>query len=190
MKTITKEELAKKIELHRKWLNDEEGGERLELVGYNLRGSDLSDSDLSRSDLRGSNLSGSNLSGSNLSRSDLSRSNLSGSDLRRSNLSGCNLGGCNLGGSDLRGSNLIGSDLRGSNLIGSDLDYSCLPLWCGSLGAYFDDRQIIQIVYHAVKAGLDSPNVSEGVKTELRKVAGLANRFHRVDECGRIEAEE
>ena len=155
MKTITKEELAKKIELHQKWLRGEEGGERLILVGYNL--------------------SRSNLSRSDLSYSNLSRSNLSGCDLRGSNLSGCNLS-C--------------SNLRGSNLRGSDLDYSCLPLWCGSLGAHFDDRQIIQIVYHAVKAGLESPNVSEDVKTELRKVAGLANRFHRVDECGRIEAGE
>lgn len=135
MKTITKKELAKKIELHQKWLNNEEGGERLELVGYNLS---------------------------------------------RSDLSGC----------DLRGSDLSRSNLRGSNLRGSNLDYSCLPLWCGSLGAHFDDRQIIQIVYHAVKAGLDSPNVSEDVKSELRKVAGLANRFHRVDECGRIEVGE
>ena len=150
MKTITKEELAKKIELHQKWLNNEEGGERLELVGY-----DLSDINLSCSNLRGSNLSGSDLSCSNL-----------------------------------RGSNLSRSDLSGSNLRGSDLDYSCLPLWCGSLGAHFDDRQIIQFVYHAVRAGLDSPNVSEDVKSELRKVAGLANRFHRVGECGRIEVSE
>ena len=155
MKTITKDELAIKIKLHQKWLNNEEWGERLELVGY----------DLSRS----------NLSRSNLSRSNLSRSNLSCSDLSCSNLSR----------SDLSGSNLSGSDLSGS-----DLDYSCLPLWCGSLNAHFDDRQIFQIVYHAVKAGLDSPNVSENVKSELRKVAGLANRFHRVDECGRIEVSE
>lgn len=167
MKTITKEELAKKVELHQKWLLGEEGGERLILAGYNLRHSDLSGSNLSDS-----NLSRSNLSGSNLSRSDLSRSNLSGSDLSDS---------------DLSDSDLSRSDLRGSDLSGSDLDYSCLPLWCGSLNAHFDDRQIIQIVYHAVKAGLDSPNVSEDVKSELRKVAGLANRFHRVDECGKIE---
>lgn len=135
MKTITKEELAKKIELHQKWLRGEEEGEQLILVGYNL------------------------------SRSDLSYCNLSRSNLSRSNLSG-------------------------SNLSDSDLDYSCLPLWCGSLSAHFDDRQIIQIVYHAVKAGFNSPNVSEYVKSELRKVAGLANRFHRVDECGRIEVGE
>jgi hypothetical protein len=60
-------------------------------------------------------------------------------------------------------------------------------LWCGSLEAHFDNRQIAQIVYHAVKAGLESPNVSDEVKAELRKVIPLANRFHRVKGCGRIE---
>lgn len=88
---------------------------------------------------------------------------------------------------DLRGSNLSDSNLSCSNLSGCNLDFSCLPLWCGSLSAYFDDRQIAQIIYHAVKAGLGSPNVSDEVKAELRKVIPLANRFHRVEECGVIE---
>lgn len=100
-------------------------------------------------------------------------------DLRRADLRGANLE-C----ADLRG-----ADLRGANLRCADLDFSCLPLWCGSLSAHFDDNQIIQIVYHAVKAGLNSKNVSEEVKVELSKVIGLANRFHRAEECGRIETE-
>ena len=149
---ITQEELNKILDKHKKWLNNEPGGEC---------------ADLHYSDLRGCNFCGSNLSGCNFRDSDLRYS-----DLR----------GCNLSYSDLRHCNLRYSDLRGCNL-----DFSCLPLWCGSLSAHFDDRQIVQIIYHAVKAGLESPNVSDEVKTELRKVAGLANRFHRAEECGRIE---
>lgn len=78
------------------------------------------------------------------------------------------------------------ADLSRANLSGADLDFSCLPLWCGSLSAHFDDRQIIQFLYHTVKSGLDSKNTSEEVKNELTKLIDLANRFHRVDECGRI----
>ena len=146
-KKITKEELDRLLRKHKLWLEDEEGGERLVLIGYDLSGSDLSGSNLYRS-----NLYRSNLSGSDLSRSDLYRSNLSGSDLSRSNL-----------------------------------DYSCLPLWCGSLKAHFDDRQLKQIAYHLVKAGLQSNNASEETKKELAKLIDFANGFHRVDECGRIE---
>ena len=59
------------LDKHRKWLDDEKGGEC----------ADLSHSDLSRSDLRGADLS----------HSDLSYSNLHGADLRRSDLSGANI---------------------------------------------------------------------------------------------------
>lgn len=87
---------------------------------------------------------------------------------------------------DLSDANLHGANLHGANLSGANIDFSCLPLWCGSLSAHFDDRQIIQLIYHTVKSGLDSKNTSEEVKNELTKLIDLANRFHRVDECGRI----
>ena len=83
---------------------------------------------------------------------------------------------------DLRDANMRGTDLRGANL-----DYSCLPLWCGSLDANFDDRQLIQIAYHLVRAGLNSKNASDETKKELSKLIDFANKFHRVKECGRIQ---
>ena len=92
-----------------------------------------------------------------------------------------NLRGADLSGANLRGANMSGADLRRANI-----DFSCLPLWCGSLSAHFDDRQIIQLIYHTVKSGLNSKNTGEEVKNELTKLIDFANRFHRVDECGRI----
>lgn len=82
---------------------------------------------------------------------------------------------------------LSDADLSGADLRGADLDYSCLPLWCGSLRANFDDRQLKQIAYHLVKAGLQSKNASNETKTELRKLIPFANGFHRAEECGLIE---
>lgn len=79
------------------------------------------------------------------------------------------------------------ADLREADLGHADLDYSCLPLWCGSLSANFDDRQLKQIAYHLVKAGLQSKNASEETKTELRKLIPFANGFHRAEECGLIK---
>ena len=122
-------------------------------------------------------------------RADLSGANLRGADLRGANLRGADLRGADLSRADLRDADLRGADLSGADLRGANLDFSCLPLWCGSLSAHFDDNQIIQIIYHAVKAGLNSKNVSEEVKVELSKVIGLANRFRRAEECGRIETE-
>ena len=96
---------------------------------------------------------------------------------------------------DLIGAYLIGADLSGANLrdadlSGANLDYSCLPLWFGSLQEHFDDRQLKQIAYHLVKAGLHSKNASEETKRELEKLIDFANGFHRVEECGIIKKPE
>ena len=123
----------------------------------------------------------------NLSGANLRGANLNDANLNDANLSSANLYGANLSGANLRGANLNDANLRGANLRGANLDYSCLPLWCGSLSTNFDDRQIIQFVYHIVKSGLNSTNTSDEIKSELAKLIDLANKFHRVDECGKIK---
>lgn len=152
-------ELNEILKKHKMWLNNEEGGVR----------ADLSDTDLSFCDL----------SGADLYHADLDCAVLCGADLY-----GANLYGANLYGADLSGAVLSGADLSGANL-----DLSCLPLWCGSLSAHFDDKQLKQIAYHLVKAGLQSKNASEETKLELSKLIDFANGFHRVEECGKIKSE-
>ena len=104
----------------------------------------------------------------------------------RADLSWADLSWADLSGADLSWANLSWANLSWADLSGANLDYSCLPLWCGSLSANFDDKQIKQIAYHLVKAGLNSKNTSDNVKKELEKIIDLANGFHRVGECGKI----
>ena len=123
----------------------------------------------------------------NLKGADLGWANLGWADLKGANLDGADLGWANLKGADLERADLKGANLKRADLEGANLDYSCLPLWCGSLKANFDDRQLIQIAYHLVKAGLNSDNASDETKAELEKLIDFANKFHRVDECGVIK---
>ena len=58
---MTKEQIKETLELHLKWLRNEEGGNRADLRGADLRGADLS----------GAYLSGADLSGAYLNRADL-----------------------------------------------------------------------------------------------------------------------
>ena len=164
------EELNEILEKHRKWLLDEDGGECANLI----------DMDLSYA----------NLSHAVLIDAIIKRTNLSHADLVGVNLEGVNLRYTSLSHADLTGANLTRTDLSDVDLKGADLDYSCLPLWCGSLTAHFDDRQLRQIAYHLVKAGLHSKNASPETKHELAKLIDFANEFHRADECGRIKWEE
>ncbi|MFR3396030.1 MAG: DUF5758 domain-containing protein [Acutalibacteraceae bacterium] len=77
------EKLKEILERHRKWLNDEDGGERADLREANLRGANL----------RGANLCEANLYGANLRGADLYGANLYGADLREANLREANLRG-------------------------------------------------------------------------------------------------
>jgi hypothetical protein len=70
---VKQEELNKVLELHRKWLNDEEDGVkadlyRAKLYQANLGGADLGGASLCGADLGGANLSGASLGGANLNR--------------------------------------------------------------------------------------------------------------------------
>lgn len=92
---------------------------------------------------------------------------------------------------DLRSADLRGADLRGANLSdadlrSADLDYSCYPLWCGSLHLKADKRLACQLAYHLCSMQCDD---ADYIKMR-NSILGFANQFHRVDECGELEERE
>ena len=93
-----------------------------------------------------------------------------------------------LSGADLSGADLSGANLIGANLIGANLDFSCVPLWCGSLTANMDDRQVKQLLYHTLSIVQHSNNVSALLKTQLLTAQNLevAREFHRAYECNKL----
>ena len=97
-----------------------------------------------------------------------------------------NLRGANLLDADLRGANLLGANLRGANLRGADLDYSCWPLWCGSLDVKVDRRIAAQLAYHFCRLDCDDPDYIAA----RNAIIHFANEFHRVEECGWLEPKE
>ncbi len=183
MVKLTQEEINKRLKLHKMWLNGEDGGVRADLKGENLRGADLRSADLRRTNLEGADLRGADLRGADLRSADLRRTNLEGADLRCADLRRTNLEGADLKYASLKDANLSDTDLRGV-----DFDYSCLPLWCGSLKANFDDRVVIQLLYHLLSIAKYSSNMSDELKSLLLtdELKAVANKFHRTEECGEI----
>ena len=112
---------------------------------------------------------------------DLRGADLSDASLRGANLRGADLSNANLSNADLRGANLRGADLRGA-----DLDYSCYPLWCGSLHFKADKRLACQLAYHLCSMQCDD---ADYIKMR-NSILGFANQFHRVDECGELKERE
>lgn len=170
------------LEKHKHWINgDCEGWAHMRA---NLQCEDLHDVSLMCTDLQGADLRNANLRGANLFSTNLQGADLQGADLREADLREADLRHASL-----RNANLKGAYLRGADLLETYMDYSCLPLWCGSLGADFDSRQLKQIAYHLVKAGLNSTNATDEDKRELSKLIDYANGFHRAQECGFIKGD-
>ena len=150
------EKLKEILERHRKWLNDEDGGERAylceanlcgaNLYGANLRGAYLCGANLYGANLRGAYLGGADLYGANLGGAYLCGANLGGADLCGANLCGANLGGAylcgaNLGGADLCGANLCGANLGGADLCGAK-NIPFIPLACPERGEFVGFKKI------------------------------------------------
>lgn len=92
----------------------------------------------------------------------------------------------NLEGANLEGAIIEGANLKGANLRGANLDYSCWPLWCGSLrDVQIDKRIFAQFAYHICRVIVDD----DECKAAQRALYPIANQFHRVSECGRLTLE-
>ena len=111
---------------------------------------------------------------------------LRGANLRGANLRGANLSDADLSGADLSGANLRGANLSDADLSGANLDYSCYPLWCGSLHLKADKRLACQLAYHLCSMQCDD---ADYIKMR-NSILGFANQFHRVDECGELRERE
>ena len=122
----------------------------------------------------------------NLLDANLRGASLRGADLRRADLRRANLRGADLQDADLQDADLQGADLQDADLQGADLDYSCWPLWCGSLDVKVDRRIAAQLAYHFCRLDCDDPDYIEA----RNAIVNFANEFHRVEECGWLEFRE
>ena len=146
---------------HKKWLENDEGGQRADLLDADLRSADLRSADLRSANLRDADLLD--------------------ADLRSADLRGANLRGANLRGADLRDADLRSADLRDADLRGANLDFSCWPLWCGSKGVIVDLKVAYQLLAHVACLQCDDPEFVEikkaimpwAVKSHIAKNLGL-----------------
>jgi len=164
-------DILKILKKHAKWLRGEEGGERADLRGTDLRKADLRKADLRKADLR---------------EADLWWADLRRADLRWADLRGADLREADLRWADLRWADLWGANLKGADLRGANLDFSCFPLWCGSFGMIVDEKLVYQLLYHIARLDVrtEDAELKEFLASDTFKK--LANKFHRVKECGEI----
>ncbi len=166
---VSDEEIKKVLELHKKWLNNEQNGERADLRDANLCGTDLRGTDLRGADLHWADLRG----------ADLREANLRGADLSGAVLCEADLCGADLWGTDLRGADLSEADLRGA-----DLDFSCFPLWCGGSKFKCDIKLVYQLLAHVCTLEFED---TEGIKDLIMPFAAKSHRAVDLGLKGELE---
>lgn len=181
-----------------------EGHSGESLIKADLRGIDLSYAIINGMDFRevklrganlegayfeGTNFNGADLSGANFERTNLKATNLKNSDLSCTNLRLSTLEGANLEGANLRWTKFIDTCLTGANLKGANIDFASLTLSCGDLKTGYDEKQIIQKLYHVLSCCMHSKNVSKEFKESIltKEYIKIANEFHRAEECGKLK---
>ena len=87
---------------------------------------------------------------------------------------------------DMQDADLQGANLRRANLQGANLDYSAWSLWCGSFDVKCDIRLASQLAYHFCR--LDCKD--KEVVAAQNALITLANKFHRVEECGVLKTNQ
>ncbi len=162
LKTITQKELKSILDCHSKYLNNDPEGKRADLSHADLNYANLSYANLTSVDLRGANLSHIDLRYADLRDVDLRYANLSHADLRYANL-------------------------RYADLSCAKLDFSSFPLWCGSFNIKCDMRLFAQLAYHMCRLDVTNCEDSEELKHYQESLKPIANKFHRIRECGLIE---
>lgn len=195
---MTQEELDEVIRKHKLWLNGEEGGERAILVdrdlsGLDMSGADLRDAHMERADMRGASIDNADMRDAHMRGANMESIEMRGANMESAEMVNVNMRFATMIGANMENANMEYADIRNANMgdtnmNGANIDYSCLPLWCGTLWTHFDDIQLKQIAYHLVKAGLYSKNASDETKAELAKLIDFANGFHRAKGCGLITA--
>lgn len=189
---MKQEELNEILKLHKAWMTGEDGGERADLHDVDLQRAGLQQTDLRCANLQNAKLHRAKLQRAKLQSAELQHTVLKHADLHGADLQNAKLLSAVLQHTDLRCTDLLGADLQYADMRDANIDYASWPLWCGSLKAYVDDRIAIQLLYHTLSVVQYSPYVSEDVKRTLltQDMVDVANRFHRVDECGKLKTWE
>lgn len=130
MKTVTKQEFDKRMELHRLWLERKDGGEMASFSGmhfddgFDMSGMDLRQVDFTDADLHCANLSGSDLTGADFFGACMSDANLMGAKINNANFKKACMSFATLTGAVISHSWFDGADLGLASFDGAVISYT------------------------------------------------------------------
>jgi uncharacterized protein YjbI with pentapeptide repeats len=178
--------IKEKLDKHYFWIkSDGKTGKVAAFTAMDLRGHDFNDKDLRYVRFDSCDLRGVVFDNSMLSKVDFFDANLTKASLRNCDLVGTSFYKATLVYADLTGSNLFKANLRNADIRYAHIDFTSFPLSCGSLNLKIDIGKACQFLYHLCSMKCDD----EEFMAIRESLLPFANRFHRVEEVGFLEAE-
>jgi hypothetical protein len=178
---MTQKELNEVLRLHKQWLESNGNkGKRAHMHRANLQGAYMQGVNMQGAYMQGVNLQNAHMRDANLKGTDMQGADMQGADMQGVNLQGANMQRADLQNADMRGADRRGTNMKGANLKGANLDYSAWSLWCGSFDVKCDIRLASQLAYHFCRLDCEDKEVVAAQNALIT----LANKFHRVEECG------
>lgn len=164
---MNEDKLIKILELHKKWLKNEDGGVKADLSDTDLGNINLRHNDLAYMDLSGACLINADLSNTNLSYANLTNAYLIGADLSNANLCGTNFAGAGLGRANLSG-------------VITDEYTAFLSMQCPEIGSYIGYKKcrcskIVELlITHDAKRSSATSRKCRASKAKVLSITNIA----------------
>jgi len=148
---------------------------------------DLQDADMRDANMQDADMRDANMRGANMQDADMRDANMRGADLQDANMRSADMRGADMRSANMRYADMRDANMQDADMRSADLDYTSITFQCASIGLKCDERLILQSLYHVARyeyVGNDK-DIEELLSSDLYKK--VANKFHRVDECGALQ---
>ena len=120
-----KAEFYEKLPLHQKWLNREDGGERLIVKAEtDLSNVDMRDANISYAIMNGADMRGAIMSGTDIRRADMRCADISNANMHGAIMSYVDMRDAIMRGADMSSTDIRRADMRGTNMRNAIIPFS------------------------------------------------------------------
>ena len=128
-----------------------------------------------------------------LNNAKMNYANMNGAKMNNAKMNYANMNGAKMNSAKMNGAEMNYAKMNGAEMNGAEmndettLDFSTgLSFKCSSFGIKASLRLAAQLLYHFERINFTACPEAEEIKN-LPQVKALANKFHRVQECGKIK---
>ena len=159
-----------------------------EMNGAKMNGAKMNYAKMNYAEMNYAKMNGAKMNGAKMNGAKMNYANMNYASLNNAKMNYANMNGAEMNGADMNGAEMNYAEMNGAEMNDeTTLDFSTgLSFKCSSFGIKASLRLAAQLLYHFERINFTACPEAEEIKN-LPQVKALANKFHRVQECGKIK---